>query len=331
MHRYVILIAYCFGLLVGFASFVVRFQQYTNPDVFRALDGAKMRTTLGWLITNRPLAEVRSFLDVVYPAQEPISHGVGHLYGEEVYRRYGSKAFGLCDPLFNYGCYHGVVDMAIRIAGPNETLVFDLKKSCDDTLADASPCIHPLGHASAIVTSYDVVKAFELCDQMYPDTKVAFSCWNGAMMEYINRSAPNAPRTDYGNTQNPYFPCNTFPSKYESSCVSMHISYLKAIWNEDFGRVLRYCQTFDRFDTRTHCVDATGSIIGQKYFTDPAQAVAVCKGAGNDFAWCAFGVNVPYLAAHKLHDARIVCDALTLLADKELCQIKIARVSDQLN
>ena len=326
----ILLIFLCGGLFGGL-RFISTYQTYTDMSIFPTLTAVAMRKAIRWLVNTRPFGETKTFLLAVYPSEEPISHGVGHLLGEEVYRHYKNRAFSLCDPLFNYGCYHGVVDMAIRMAGPDERLVFELKKSCDEYLTDAGPCIHPLGHASAIVSSYDVVKAFALCDQMYTDSKVAFSCWNGAMMEYINRSAPNAPQVDYGHADDPYFPCNTFPKKYESSCVSMHTSYLKTIWNEDFGRVIRYCQTYASLDTRTHCVDAIGSIIGQKFFNDPTQAITSCKSAGRDIAWCLNGVNVPYLAAHKLQDARIVCAALSERLDREACETQILRTSKPLN
>lgn len=320
---YILFIILLFGVCCGLSRAIYAYQQHTDVAVFRDLSATQMRGSIGWLVRERSISEVKAFLLKVYPTEEPVSHGVGHLLGEEVFRKYGSRAFSMCDPMFNYGCYHGVVDMAIRLNGPQENLVDELKSACDKNLSDAGPCIHPLGHASAIVATYDIVKAFGICDRLYPEPKVAFSCWNGAMMEYINRSAPNAPQASYGSATDPYFPCNTFPLKYQASCVSMHISYLKAIWSEDFDRVLHYCQTYPSADTRTHCVDAAGSIIGQKYFDDPQGAVGACQMAGNDFSWCLNGVNVPYLAAHKIKDAHSICAALVHEDDRRACEVKI--------
>ena len=322
-HKYILLIIIFLGISFGLLRYIFVYQRHTNIAKFRELSVSQMRASVGWLVRERPIYEVKAFLLMVYPTEEPASHGVGHLLGEEIYRAYSTKAFGMCDPMFNYGCYHGVVDMAIRLRGPNESLMDELKRACDMNPSYASACIHPLGHASSIIANYDVVKAFGYCDRLYPEPKVAFSCWNGAMMEYINRSAPNAPQASYGSATDPYFPCNTFPLKYQASCVSMHISYLKAIWSEDFDRVLYYCQTYPSADTRTHCVDAAGSIIGQKYFDDPQGAVGACQMAGNDFSWCLNGVNVPYLAAHKIKDAHSICAALVHEDDRRACEAKI--------
>jgi hypothetical protein len=326
-----LVVLFILGGCVGGARYIFVYQAYTNIVTFPALPVSQMREDIRWLVTERPIDEVKRYLLAVYPSEEPASHGVGHLLGEEIYRVYLTKAFGMCDPMFNYGCYHGVVDMAIRLHGPNEKLLEELKRACDKSPSYASACIHPLGHASAIIANYDAVKAFGYCDRLYPEPMVAFSCWNGAMMEYINRSAPNAPQAQYGRVNEPYYPCNTFPKKYEASCVSMHVSYLKAIWSEDFGRVIRYCQTYARVDSRTHCVDAIGSIIGQKYFEDPKAAIAQCRFAGEDISWCLNGVNVPYLAAHKVQDARIVCDVLLQRSDNDACHAKIDRTSKQSN
>ncbi len=232
---FALVVIFLLGLCIGMTRFILAYQAYTNVLAFPTLSVLEMREHTRWLVEHRPFHEVKNYFLSVYPAEEPASHGVGHLLGEEAYRMYGTKAFGMCDPIFNYGCYHGVVDMAIRLLGPNEQLINDLKLACDKNLEQASACIHPLGHASTVVSGYDIEKAFWYCDQLYPEPKVAFSCWNGAMMEYINRSAPNAPQSQYGRINDPYYPCNTLPTKYEASCVSMHVSFLKAIWNEDFG------------------------------------------------------------------------------------------------
>lgn len=324
----ILLIFLCGGLLGGF-RFVYTYQSYTNVAAFPALPVLTMRDHIRWLVNVRPFDEVKAFLLAAYPNEEPISHGVGHLFGEEAYGRYGNDAFAMCDRMLNYGCYHGVVDRAIRISGAKVSIVGELKKACDQKLSKSAPCIHPIGHAAAIVSNYDIKKAFSLCDEQYLEPQIATDCWDGAMMEYINRSAPNAPRDEYGKDADPYYPCSTIDKKYLASCVSMHVSYLNTHWSENFSRIMMFCRSYDDPLVVSRCITSTGSIIGQKYFTDPPRMVEVCREAGSDKAHCIYGAIVPLLASHKVYDAALVCKELIEPVEYEKCLARIKADQNQ--
>ena len=314
-----LLVILIFGICFGLYRWISIYESYTDKTRFRALSGTEMRLTVAWLVEHRSFVEIKKFLLSVYPQEEPNSHAAGHLLGEEAYRVYKEKAFSMCDPMFNYGCYHGVVDKAIRINGPKAHIVFDLKRACDTHLVDAGPCIHPLGHASTTVSNYNVISAFELCDRLYPDPNVAFSCWNGAMMEYINRSAPNAPQFLYGKALDPYYPCNTFPAKYESSCVSMHMSYLMQLWGRDYDKIFAHCHSYTSEQTRNHCIDAVGSLIGLQYFNDTQSIVTTCSKASPDSAVCIRGAVVPLGAAKQFLITDKLCGMVETDALKQMC------------
>ncbi len=322
-HFKIFLFVFIVSVLAGGMRWMIFLQTYDNPEAFRNLHGSEVRSVLKKMVDMQKFDDVKKFLHMVYPVEDPSTHGVGHILGEVAYAKYGAKAFGLCDAMFNYGCYHGVVDMAIRTHGIHESLARDLRDACAREMKDPSPCIHPLGHASTILTQYNALAAFHLCDSLYPDPRVAFSCWNGAMMEYINRSAPNAPLEVYGNPNDPYFPCNTFPSAYEASCVSMHVSYLLSLWGHDFPKLLRYCLTYHQSETKAQCVDAVGTLIGQAYFTTPEAIAAVCSPAGASKGNCITGASVPFTNARQKDTAQHVCDSLDDVVDKTACYSRV--------
>ena len=324
-----LIIIFFLGVCIGGARYVLIYQMYTNIVMFPTLPVSQMREDIRWLVTERHFDEAKAFLLAAYPNEEPISHGVGHLLGEEAYNRYGNDAFTMCDRMLNYGCYHGVVDMAIRISGAKVSIVGELKRACDEKMSKSAPCIHPIGHASAIVTNYDIKKAFSLCDEQYPEENIATDCWDGAMMEYINRSAPNAPRDTYGKDTDPYYPCNTVGAKYVASCVSMHVSYLNAHWSEDFARIIGFCHSYSDHTVVSRCITSLGSIIGQKYFTDPPSMIDVCRSAGRDMSRCIEGAIVPLLAANKDADAKSVCRGLTQISEYDKCLSRIKAQQNQ--
>lgn len=313
------------GICIGMVRWFVIYIGYSDTEAFRNASYAQKRIVLAWLIRERPLADVRAYLRVIYPQEAPDAHSVGHLLGEESYRMYGDKAFSLCDTIFNYGCYHGVVDIAVRMKGSDTHIVEDLKRACDQTMSDAAPCIHPLGHVSVIVMNYNLIRALELCDRLYPEPKVAFSCWNGVMMEYINRSASNAPRVAYGDPNDIYAPCNTIPIKYEASCVSGHVTYLASVWGDDFKRLFTYCQFYRDGDTKDACIDVLGSHFGQQFFSNAQQILPACAYAGVDSLICIQGAMQVFSTAHQYAQAKMLCDSLDKASDKTICYERMNR------
>jgi hypothetical protein len=314
---YIIIIGLFFlGVVVGAARWVALYTTYV--DTFSGAPIAQQRKVLATMLAKQSPPAVLHFLRFIYPNEEPITHGIGHLLGEELYRIYGAYAFGTCDAIFNYGCFHGVVDMAIKLNGIQRSLVDTLYEACEKTMNDPSACIHPLGHASVIVTRYNALDAFALCDKLYPEPKVAFSCWNGVMMEYINRASPTAPSAVYGDPNNPQSPCDRLPKKYESSCVSQHTSYLWSIWEGDTNKLLRFCSQY-REETMIACVDAVGAHIAQDNFDDNEAIVAACGYIPANRDTCLQGAVVPLAVAGKRISARVLCDHMSGPAQKDVC------------
>ncbi len=323
MKRTLLFGMFLLGIFVGVVRWGMFYGYYANPTQFRQLSTTQMRAFFTHILRKQSAAQVSTLLRAIYPQEEPQTHGIGHMFGEELYRAKGAKAFGLCDAIFNYGCYHGVVDMAIRFKGLHTTLLHELFTACNDHMHDPSPCIHPLGHASTLIASYNVVAAFGLCDGLYPDPKVAFSCWNGVMMEEINGVSLGGPKPSYGDPTNPYIPCNTYPAKYEASCVSMHTSYLANVWGNDFTKLLGYCRTYSDEQTVDACTDAVGAIIAQQYFVDTESIIKACSTGANKRNNCIMGAVVPLLTARHYPEAKSLCASIDTQDVKRTCYDRI--------
>ena len=320
MNRFLLYlwVPFVFGFMTGCIYSISVYSYISNGAVFRAFSIGEKKTALVWLVENRPFTEVLSMLRNMYPTQEPATHSIGHLLGDVAYERHGNKAFGMCDLIFNFGCYHGVVDSAVRKHGVDTSIVLDLYQACEGSMDNTAPCIHPLGHASAIVSNYSLPEAFALCDRLFPDEHIATDCWDGVMMEYINRSAPNAPGIPYGDVSDPYAPCDSVASKYQASCVSTHTSYLIHIWGRDYARVLSFCLSFSNDEIVNRCVDAMGSHIAQRYFDTPEAIFPLCEHAFSKKGWCVMGSIVPFLAADNDTQADDLCGLLTS-EDRKRC------------
>jgi hypothetical protein len=316
---YKIVIVLCVGIVTGVFRWVVFYQGYLEPNSFRSLDIGKMRKTLVRIIQVQPFSSVNRTLHRIYPVEGPDTHSVGHILGEEAYKKYAEQAFGLCDTIFNYGCYHGVVDMAIRVHGPDESLIKKLYESCERTMVDSGPCIHPLGHAATIIAQYNILRAFDICDEVYPDSKVAFSCWQGAMMEYINRASLAAPNEPYGDPNDLYYPCSTFHQKYMAACVSSHVSYVSLALAKDYKKILDYCHSYQDFEVQSRCIDAVGTLMGQEYFSKPELIIDICSYAGMYQETCTLGAVVPFAVAKKRESVILLCDTLKEGEVKNAC------------
>lgn len=312
------------GFSIGWLKIAYINLTYGNPVFLSALRGAALKSAIHTMIAAQPLSRVIQELKYAFPHEELWMHvGISHAVGEYAYQRYGIDAFSQCDRFFSGGCYHGVIDEIARTRGPDGVHFDELKVVCENGMKDPGFCTHPLGHAATIVSNYDVLKAFDICEILYKDVDYAKYCWNGAMMEYVNSFLPNIGSDTYGNPHDPYFPCNTFPSKYEASCVNMHVSYLNVLWDHDFPRLLAYCLTYHSGETVTQCTDAVGVIMGEMYLTTPSRVLQTCSVFLDNQSACMAGAVVSFVTAGKQDVAVDLCASLSDENGKTLCVERI--------
>jgi hypothetical protein len=322
----IIILCSIVGYLYGFVKITLTIAPYTEPAAFRALSILDQRDALSDLVGLYSFARVLEFLRTVYPLEDPSVHGVGHVLGEVAYMQYGYDAFAQCDNIFNYGCYHGVVDMAIRIQGKDDMLMQNLWNTCVNGMSDSGPCLHPLGHASTILAQYDILEAFGRCDSLFTDPQYARECWNGAMMEYINRSSPGAPNASYGDPNDPYYPCDTYPERYKGACVSMHAHYLFSVWGNDVGKLLSFCLSYPH-NLRQECTREAGIEAAETYFLRADETVRVCKEDARYSTDCLMGAATRYGSAGQFDKANMQCEAID---ENDLQQACYQRIKDSI-
>lgn len=311
-----------FGFLIGGSRWIIE-AQVVRPEVLSKLRGPALRAAITFMVQRQPFPLVIAEVKRAFPREEQWMHdAIGHTLGESAYRRYGMKAFVMCDPFFNEGCYHGVVEIIARINGPDKSLLPKLKSACELHVDNYRICTHPLGHAAAVLYNYDVAAALAACDSFYPASDVAAPCWMGVIMEYNDRTAQIAsargiiPKDD---AYIPYAPCSTYPSKYEGVCAKLAMSYFAQTWHNDFPRLLAYCTSYGHLETVHDCVDELGYIIAQEYPTMPSKAITLCNSFAGLTDSCVHGLVRTYKTTNDFDAARQACAALNDAQERQDC------------
>lgn len=318
-----LVIIFIIGGLSGVSKWISTYGSYYDPIEFKKLQGAQLRKVVYYMVETQQFSNVLKFARKMYPNEEPRAHGFGHILGEAAYRVYNAKAFAKCDSIFNYGCYHGVIEMAIKLNGPRKSLASELWDACKKGMKNPAPCGHALGHVNIIVSDYQILPAFEMCDSLFADEGKPNDCWDGVMMESITQTFHSDSLLPYGRPADPYYPCNTFPIKYEAECVAGHVLYLRNIWGHDFKKLLDYCTGFKNTDTITRCVDHIGMVSGQDNFPSALGSVKDCHWAGDYETVCILGAVAPYAESRNIEEANKLCNTLTSSDDQLHCRNRI--------
>lgn len=310
----IILIVFVLGLFWGGYRWVA-YTHIGNASMLRKVRGVALQHALKDMVYKQEFPVVISELKNAFPKEYPWMHEeIGHILGEYAYMRYGMKAFAMCDPFYDMGCYHGVIEAAARVSGYAPDLYTKLQQACENSMPSYRDCTHPMGHAATILASYDVVAALHRCDASYTDHNDAFECWDGATMEYnsgLHSASLSANLNDPNvNVNDPHFPCNTYPAKYEGACVRQRLNFLAQQWQFNFPRMFQYCVSYASPDTITSCADTIGELAAKKYFDNRLQSVTACGGAGNLHDACVLGIIRTYKAYQDETTVHKICPFL---------------------
>ena len=159
------------------------------------------------------------------------THEIAHAIGRFTFSTHTSfaVAFHSCDPRFQGGCYHGVIEAAF--ASPAERslnqghLAFAEMKDriprlCTETIGEKlskglrAQCTHGLGHAILFTLDYRLKEALSGCD-LLKETADRQNCLLGVFME--NTTATERAKRDL-KADDPLYPCNAIPAAYRSMC-----------------------------------------------------------------------------------------------------------------
>jgi hypothetical protein len=268
--------------------------------------------------------EVLSNLD---PDIRARGHDFTHVVGINAWKpgRDVGSVYEACTPLFQSGCYHGVVQAWLDINGADSANVANL---CDLIPVTRSnlwlrfQCVHGLGHGLVQARSLHLRQALEGCDWLF-DSWDEESCYGGAFMEFIvagrgqshhrhgsaeaDTAAPADEHAGHGdhahgdppapadtfairNPVDPLYPCSVLDTRYQRACYGMQAGIIIEITGADFGRIAAACNDAP-VPMRPACYQGVGTYVSGFTVRDANRSIELCS-LGNPAyrAWCFVGV-----------------------------------------
>lgn len=294
-----------------------------TPQKFSSLDFPTQLTMMDAISKTKSVGELRQFLLEAYPDESKANHDLAHKLGELAIKKNGLRGFAFCDTSFDFGCFHGASLAAIRLYGPSEDLSQKLWEGCRREAVFPGDCLHGLGHAIMVMKRYNLLEAYQECERVVKDEDDSFWCQDGVSMENRTRSLGDRDLKPYGKSDDPYYPCNTLPLRYEAPCVRNHVEYIKDAFNFGQKDLLAFCASFGAKKTRTECIAMLGTLAA-KEFSDSANVVERCKAANEDQFYCMRGAVISRLMSKHFASARELCGSLITIKEKTSCDDLIA-------
>lgn len=284
-------------------------------ETFRSLNDKQQITYLKDMAKYNAIEEARSFLKDAYPSEPSDKHELVHAIGEAAYLQYGYAGLGKCNSLFMFGCYHGVVLEAVKQNGYTDKVLQDLAEGClklstNKTLTTA--CSHGIGHAIMVVKSYDLLASYKDCDRTFTDEQELFYCWDGVSMENIMRRFEQDGAQRFLKEDDPYYPCNSIPEKYQPACAREHVFYVfEILTKRDMEKVKDYCLQFSAEKTLFECTSAIGNFLNQAYSENPQKIVDGCNKLGGSYTTnCIIKAAAQYSFSRQSERGKLLCEGL---------------------
>lgn len=184
-------------------------------------------------------------------------HDLAHLVGQLLFKERGLNGLATCEPIFAFGCYHGLMEVAFTDKGLSE--LPQAEKSCEeieDKMTIIS-CIHGIGHGLATYESHDIKKSLGDCEILKPGLQVY--CYDGVFMEFMISAPPS-----FYMASRPLSPCDELDQKYHSACGRSIPQTLRSRYNRSNTEIAKTCSASKSQDLRFHCIDSLGYSIGQQ-------------------------------------------------------------------
>jgi hypothetical protein len=239
-------------------------------------------------------------------------HQMAHALGRDAVAWHDGEASIIreCRPTFASGCYHGVVEAAVRHAGRID--MAQLERLCVSMVGPGGPapgfeCVHGLGHGVLGAVDRDLATTLRHCDALSTARRAA-SCHSGAFMEAITGAlgppmthemhahaavpAHAAARPLTIDPADPYSPCDAYHDPYATSCWLFQGYVILRANAFDAARALRVCDGAP--DGRAaRCYESIGhQLTGLFQRSDPWMLGECAKGNPALAARCAGGATL---------------------------------------
>ena len=291
-------------------------------------------------------------------------HMYAHAIGLAAYSTPDSVAtvFSRCTPIFQSGCYHGVIQAyfadADRPAGGAVdaraivSLCAPYRGGEDDRWA-LFQCVHGLGHGLTMHHGHHLPTALEACD-LLPDPWEREGCYGGVFMESIMQATsphhalgrpgdgggehahhpdPHAGHGAHAAAPQPFpalapddplHPCTSLPDRYLGACYQMQTSAILFRNGGDVAGAATICDGVqERY--RAACYTSLGRDVSAYTVQDDEEAIRLCALGDPAYrSWCHVGYakNLVDLSAEP-GAGMAFCRRLGTEAEKRACYVAI--------
>ena len=211
-------------------------------------------------------------------AKEAVSddHARAHLEGQKLFKKYGLAGLSHCSTAFAFGCYHGLMEVALTGNTEEEyqTNLIEIEGSChalgDDNSGSYASCIHGIGHGIATYRDHDLTYALKDCAILSEATRTY--CHDGVFMEFSISAPPS-----FYKKENPIYPCDTVAEDYKTSCARSQVQVMRLRFGMETDAIAQTCMNTENSKIIYHCVDALGYFIAQTSRSKPSKIISECQ------------------------------------------------------
>ncbi len=258
-------------------------------------------------------------------------HDMAHLVGQLIHKDSGLKELSICTPVFAFGCYHGLMEMAFEDLDANQyqEKISEAQAGCKQIGSETSPfywsCIHGMGHGIITYRSHDLISALNDCDSLTQTIRTY--CHDGVFME-LSISAP----ANFYRESAPLYPCNTLSESYQTACGRTQALVMKNRLGLETVAIANLCIESGSNTLAYHCIEALGYAAAHDTPSNPEIIKESCQKIGNEkyVSQClaaAAGELVFQNSFNWQENSQLVCDVLPQ-SSHELCTARIESVKE---
>ena len=206
-------------------------------------------------------------------------HARMHEFGAALYDSKGIDGIGVCDAMYDFGCYHGFFSRAVSDVG--DSVIPKLAEACRTKFGkNSTGCEHGIGHGiMEYVGAAGLLRGLSLCEGTHQANPL-YGCTSGLFMEY------NTPMTYIDGTVrmairpftplHPRAPCDSVvPARFRSSCYFE----ISAWWGHVFAddeKAGNLCTQNSTETEKRSCWLGWGTVVAEQARYDADRAKPVC-------------------------------------------------------
>lgn len=202
-------------------------------------------------------------------------HDMAHLVGQLIFKEYGFEGLTICKPIFAFGCYHGLMEVAFdknsdKDYFKNLSAAEEGCKALEKETQSYHSCLHGIGHGIATFRDYNLTPSLSDCGTF--EESVGTYCYDGIFMEF----SLNAPANFY-TKEDPIYPCNAVGEKPKIACARSQTQVMRLKLELDTQEIADTCRQNGDKDILYHCIDALGYFVAQNAYGNSYKIIFGCE------------------------------------------------------